>query len=89
MYNNTPSGKCGLRHASDRTHGQTSYSAETMRSKLTVLDNERIKWVSGNLYECVSGDMKCRYRFSFGFKFFCSWLLNDKSEGRDQLPPCF
>lgn len=50
---------------------------------------QRLKQVAGALYECNSGDSACRYRFSFGLRYFCSWMLDDGQDGSGRLPPCF
>ena len=47
-----------------------------------------IKHVAGNLYKCLSMDMYCRHRFSFGFDQFCSWLLKANAVEIARNLPC-
>lgn len=89
MDKKIPSDKSGCPHESVLQTGLISHFAENIRPEHKTVSDERIKWVSGNLYECISGDKDCSYRYSFGFRYFCSWLLNDNSGGLDDKPPCY
>ena len=36
--------------------------------------------LADDLYECLSGDTDCRYRFPFGYGYYCPFPLNEHIE---------
>lgn len=67
---------------------QTNLQGDRRRSNHPTTPDKRTRRVSGTLYECLSDDINCKYRFPFGFGYFCSWMLKNKLSGFDQKPPC-
>lgn len=70
----------------DNTSGQKQAADESK----PVPDNfsQRYKRITDKLYECLVVDSICRYRFSFGMKKYCSWMLRNDQDRAQQLPCC-
>jgi len=66
-------------------HGQLAVQNANVQS---AFDDERVKWVYGNIYECLQHDVKCRRRILFGSSYYCRWLLNDDLVRFDHELPC-
>lgn len=59
-----------------------------MKSVQSTMVDNRIKRVSGNLYECRADGVICQHRLTFGFGLYCSWLLGESSRGLVSELPC-
>lgn len=75
-------------HLTPPPSNRAAFQVERRKTVQNPLPSERIRRIAGTLYECLSDETGCRYRFQFGFNHFCSWLLNDNSADFDSQPPC-
>ncbi|NTV50657.1 MAG: hypothetical protein HGB32_14365 [Geobacteraceae bacterium] len=66
-------------------HGQLAMQSGNVQSAFA---DERVKWVYGNIYECLQHDVRCSRRILFGSNYYCGWLLNDDLVRFDHELPC-
>jgi hypothetical protein len=68
-----------------QSYGQLGAQSGNVQSAFA---DERVKWVYGNIYECLQHGVKCRRRILFGSNYYCGWLLNDDLVRFDHELPC-
>lgn len=66
----------------------TSGQPDTYQTIPTDRTFSRLKKISDHPFECLIDSQICSCRFTYGYKCFCSWMLQEQTAKRGTCLPC-